>query len=154
MTIFRLSGSTSLIPNNLIFYKEENENVAVVATKGGVLIGQNQKIKIESEIISLIKLPKYRLAIVRRGFKASDWLVHSGAPKRLGQQEVGTNKIAIGTLKPHLSAKKVFLYQLTRPINQNTASHIDTWDAPNDDRFGKKGFHINMKHIYGSHYYN
>ena len=74
MTIFRLSGSTSLIPNNLIFYKEENENVAVVATKGGVLIGQNQKIKIESEIISLIKLPKYRLAIVRWGFKASDWL--------------------------------------------------------------------------------
>ena len=81
MTIFRLSGSTSLIPNNLIFYKEENENVAVVATKGGVLIGQNQKIKIESEIISLIKLPKYRLAIVRRGSKASDWL------SRFGQSE-------------------------------------------------------------------
>ena len=73
MTIFRLSGSTSLIPNNLIFYKDENENVAVVATKGGVLIGQNQKIKIESEIISLIKLPKFRLAIVRRVFKASHW---------------------------------------------------------------------------------
>jgi len=101
MTIFRLSGSTSHIPNNLIFYKEENENVAVVATKGGVLIGQNQKIKIESEIISLIKLPKYRLAIV--------------------------------------SAKNVFLYQLTRPINQNTASHIDTWDAPNDDRITAGG---------------
>merc|ERR1711917_225238 len=78
MTIFRLSGSTSLIPNNLIFYKEENENVAVVATKGGVLIGQNQKIKIESEIISLIKLPKYRLAIVRRGSKAYDWLPRFG----------------------------------------------------------------------------
>ena len=73
MTIFRLSGSTSLIPNNLIFYKDENENVAVVATKGGVLIGQNQKIKIESEILSLIKLPKFRLAIVRRAFKASHW---------------------------------------------------------------------------------
>ena len=77
MTIFRLSGSTSLIPNNLIFYKEEKENVAVVATKCGVLIGQNQKIKIESEIISLIKLPKYRLAIVRRVFKTFHWLILS-----------------------------------------------------------------------------
>jgi len=104
MTVYRLSGSTSLIPNNLIFYKEEKgENVAVVATKSGVLIGQNQKIKIDSgdDIICLIKLPKFRLAIV--------------------------------------TEKKVFLYQLTRPIIQNTASHIDTWDAPTDERITAGG---------------
>ena len=94
MTIFRLSGSTSLIPNNLIFYKEEKENVAVVATKGGVLIGQNQKIKIESEIISLIKLPKYRLAIVRRVFMTFHWLILScrsliGGPIR---SEIGSSQ--------------------------------------------------------------
>ena len=78
---------------------KDKEHVAVVATKHGVLIGENQKIRIESgDIIALIKLPKYRLAIV--------------------------------------SEKKIFLYQLTRPFNQNTASHIDTWNAPSDDRLG------------------
>ena len=48
MVVYRMSDSTSLLPNNLLMFVDNCEIVPCVATKNAVLIGENHRIKIES----------------------------------------------------------------------------------------------------------
>jgi hypothetical protein len=65
MVVQRLSGTTSLLPNNLIIFNEKQEFIPVVATSNAVMIGEKNRIKIESgEIVGLLKLSKNRFVIV------------------------------------------------------------------------------------------
>ena len=49
MVVYRLSGTTSLLPNNLIIFGEnEEQQLPIVATRNAVLVGEKSRVKIET----------------------------------------------------------------------------------------------------------
>merc|ERR1711935_616558 len=95
MVVYRLAGTTSLLANNLITFANKSSDeqlLAIVATKNAVLVGERNRVKIESgEIVALLELNDYRIVIV-------------------------TNE-------------KIHLYQLVRPLETASLSHICSWQA-------------------------
>ena len=55
MVVYRLAGTTSLLSNNLVTFtndKTSNEEVlAIVAPKQAVLVGERNRVKIESGLV-------------------------------------------------------------------------------------------------------
>ena len=51
MVVYRLAGTTSLLANNLITFANKSSDeqlLAIVATKNAVLVGERNRVKIES----------------------------------------------------------------------------------------------------------
>lgn len=55
MVVYRLAGTTSLLSNNLVTFTNDKtsseEVLAIVATKQAVLVGERNRVKIESGLV-------------------------------------------------------------------------------------------------------